>query len=171
MVPTLPASAKVRGSTLNRLAAEVSRAKSPGLTAATLSSMYDMRPRQRFTASPWYLSGFIDSGTAKITVAPGMVNNFVPTIGGVSLAAVTPPALTVTGASGVVYLDATVDGAGAITALIIASASSIPAETSTQKRKLVGAWTASGGEFTSVTSILNANQTFRMCAGNAEWNA
>lgn len=168
MVPTLPASAKVRGSTLNRLAAEVSRAKSPGLAAATLSSMYDMRPRQRFTAQPWYMSGFIESGTAKITVAPGMVNNFVPTIGGVSLAAVTPPTLTVTGASGVVYLQADVSGSS-IFSLIIASASTIPADTGSLKRKLIGTWTASGGAFTSVVSILNTNQTYRSCAGNAEW--
>jgi hypothetical protein len=123
---------------------------------------------------PWALAGFIDpSGpTAKIRVAAGLVNNFVPTIGGTSLAAVPAPTITVTGASGVIYMRATVDGAGAITELIIANAVSIPADTSTApiyKHKLIGTWTASGGVFTSVTSILNTNQTFRMCGTNAEW--
>lgn len=118
---------------------------------------------------PWQLEGFVDSGATKIRIVPGMVNNFVPTIGGTSLVAYPAPALTVTGSSGLVYLKATVDAAGAITALEIASASSVPADTSTLKHKLVGGWTASGGAFTSVSSVLNTNQTFRICNGAAEW--
>lgn len=123
-------------------------------------------PRQ-----PWTLAGFIESGSAKIRVAPGMVNNFIPTIGGTSIAAAEPPALTVTGSSGQVYLDATVDAAGAITALVIANASAVPSDTTTRKYKLIGTWTASGGAFTSVVSILNANQTLFLCGGTAIWEA
>jgi hypothetical protein len=100
-----------------------------------------------------------------------MVNNFVPTIGGTSIAAVPAPGMTVTGASGIIQLKATVDAAGAITALIAEGVAgpAVTADTSTNKYKLVGTWTASGGAFTSVTSILNTNQTFRVCAGVAEW--
>ena len=125
----------------------------------------------RYPRQPWTLAGFIEGGSAKIRVAPGMVNNFVPTIGGTSIAAAEPPALTVTGSSGQVYLKATVDAAGAITALVIENASSVPADTATDKHKLVGTWTASGGVFTSVTSILGANQTLYLCNGTAIWEA
>jgi hypothetical protein len=102
-----------------------------------------------------------------------MVNNFVPTIGGTSLAAVPAPAMTVTGASGIIQLKATVDGAGAITALIAENVAgpSVTADTATEKYKLVGTWTASGGVFTSVTSILNTNQTLYLCNGTAIWEA
>ncbi len=118
---------------------------------------------------PWKMTGVVEGGVAKIYFRPGMVSNFIPTIGGVSLVAVTPPTLTVTGTSGIVYLDATVDFTGAITALIIANASSIPADTSTQKRKLIGTWTSSGGAFTSVNTVLNTNQTFYLCGGTPIW--
>lgn len=100
-----------------------------------------------------------------------MVNNAVPTIGGDSLAAVPRPELTVTGSAGVVYLRATVDAAGTITALIIDSDSVIPTDTTADKHKLIGTWTASGGVFTSVVSILNTNQTLYICGGTAIWEA
>lgn len=123
-------------------------------------------------SSPWALGSSVESGPVyKITVSPGMVGNFIPTIGGTSIAAATPPELTVTGSSGVVYLKAVVDAAGAISSLIIDSASSIPADTTTDKHKLIGTWTASGGAFTSVVSILNANQTLYICGGTAIWEA
>ena len=118
----------------------------------------------------WTLNGFIDTGpTAKIRIGPGMVNNFVPTIGGTSIVAETPPSITVTGSTGIIYLDATVDATGAITALIAANATTLPTDTSTHKYKIIGTWTASGGVFTSVNSVLNTNQTFRICGGVAEW--
>jgi hypothetical protein len=123
--------------------------------------------------NPFALTGFIDTGpTAKIRIAPGMVNNFVPTIGGTSLVAVPPPAITVTGASGIIQLKATVDGAGAITALIAEGVAgpAVTADTATEKYKLVGTWTASGGAFTSVVSILNVNQAFYLCNGTAIWD-
>lgn len=122
---------------------------------------------------PFRLVGFVDTGpTSKIIVRPGMVNNLVPTIGGTSIAAMPPPALTVSGSTGVVYLKATVDAAGTITALVIQNGTSVPADTTTApiyKYKLIGSWTASGGAFTSVMGILNTNQTFRLCNGAAEW--
>jgi hypothetical protein len=123
------------------------------------------------TAAPFTLYDASSGGTLKVGIRPGMVNNFVPTIGGTSLVAVPTPSLTVTGSTGIIYLDATVDAAGAITALIIANATSIPADTATQKRKLIGTWTASGGAFTSVVSILDANQTLYLCNGTAIWEA
>lgn len=120
---------------------------------------------------PWTIYIVSSETDLRVSVAPGMVNNFIPTIGGASLVAVPAPALTVSGASGTIYLDATVDAAGNITALIIANATAIPADTSTQKRKLIGMWTASGGAFTNVASVLNANQTLYLCNGTAIWEA
>lgn len=121
--------------------------------------------------APFTLSGFTetDPAAAKITVAPGMVNNIVPTIGGTSLAAVPAPTITVTGASGQIWMAITVDANGTATAATISNLTSTPAETSTVKNRLIGAWTASGGAFTSVTSILNANQTLYLCNGTAIW--
>lgn len=126
----------------------------------------------RVGVNPFALTGFIDTGpTAKIRVAPGMVNSFVPTIGGTSIVAVPPPTLTVTGSTGQIWLRATVDGAGAITALELANLTATPTDTGTLKHKLVGTWTASGGAFTSVVSILDANQTLYLCNGSPIWEA
>lgn len=153
----------------------------PGQVGMTSPSGSAMSPARGFRAPgftgkrggvPWYLVGFIDTGpTAKISVRPGKVNNFVPTIDGISIVAVPRPALTVTGASGIIQLRATVDAAGAITDLIIESVAgpAVTTDTTTEKYNLVGTWTSGGGVFTSVNSILNTNQTFRVCGGNAEW--
>jgi hypothetical protein len=141
----------------------------------TILTPADRRPESvRARTSPWSLTGFVESGPVyKLLVAPGIVNNALPTISvsgtPTSIAANPPPSLVVTGSSGVVHLKATHDVAGTITALVIESASSLPADTSTIKYKIIGTWTASGGEFTSVVSILNTNQTFRLCNGTAEW--
>jgi len=118
---------------------------------------------------PWTLTGFVDGGALKISVAPGLVNNFVPTIGGVSLVAFPAPALTVTGATGIVYLKATVDGAGSVVAVVIENAVSVPADTATDKHRVLGSWTASGGAFTSVNSILKLNQSLFVCGGVFSW--
>lgn len=139
----------------------------------TLISLED--PAATQGADPFTLIGFIDSGVAKINVTPGMVNNFVPTISvsgtPISIATVPAPSLVVTGTSGSVYLKATVDTAGAVTALVIESASSVPVDTSTAKHKLIGTWALSGGVFSSVIPILNANQTLYLCNGTAIWEA
>ena len=122
-------------------------------------------------AAPFTLFGFTetDPAAAKITVAPGMVNNIVPTIGGTSLAAVPAPTITVTGASGQIWMAVTVDGAGDATAAVITNETVEPEDTDTMKHRLIGTWTASGGAFTSVTPILNANQTLYLCNGTAIW--
>jgi hypothetical protein len=145
----------------------------PGSNGASL-----VIPRQKNTRvirvnSPWFLTGQIESGVAKIGIKPGMVNNLVPTIGGTSLVAVPPPTITVTGASGIIQLKATVDGVGAITALIAENVAgpTVTADTTTLKYKLIGTWTSDAGQFTSVNSILNTNQTLYLCNGTAIWEA
>jgi len=126
--------------------------------------------RGRLSRPPWFLTGQIEAGpTAKIYIQPGIVNNFVPTIGGTSMAAYPRPSITVTGATGMIELKATVDGAGTITALIAQNVTTASTDTSTNKYKTLGTWTYASGAFTSVTSILNTNQTFRVCNGTAEW--
>ena len=181
-LPILPEGVKLRGADFNRLARASNEGRVvavDGMESYASASGVSLFKRQGFEPKvykanllPWRMDGFIDTGpVAKIRVAPGMVNNFIPTIDGASLVAVPAPALTVSGASGTIYLDATVDAAGNITALIIANATAIPADTSTQKRKLIGTWTASGGAFTNVASVLNANQTLYLCNGTAIWEA
>ena len=120
---------------------------------------------------PWFLTGTIVSGNAKISVNPGLVNNFVPTIGGVSLGAVPAPTITVTGAVGVIQIKATIDGLGTITAVIVENVATATADTVTNKYKTIGGWTSASGAFTSVTSILNTNQTFYLCNGTPIWEA
>jgi len=133
-------------------------------------------PRQKksFTSKikhPWFLTGTVESGTAKISINPGLVNNFVPTIGGVSLGAFPRPTLTVTGSVGVIEIKATIDGAGTITAVIVQNVATATADTVTNKYKTIGGWTAASGAFTSVTSILNTNQTLYLCNGTAIWES
>lgn len=120
---------------------------------------------------PWKLTGAVVSGSARISVVPGMVNNLVPTIGGTSLAAFPAPTLTVTGASGIIVLQATTTTAGRVTAVAVGNVTEIPADDSTHKYKLVGTWTASGGAFTSVVSILDANQSTYLCGAEFIWEA
>jgi activator of HSP90 ATPase len=118
------------------------------------------------------MTGVVESGVAKIYFAPAMVNNFVPKIGGVSLVAVTPPGLVVTGTTGVTYAKATVDAAGHFTDLVIEGAATLPADTTygtLYKHRLIGTWTSADGAFTSVNTLLKTNQLFRMCAGEPEW--
>lgn len=122
---------------------------------------------------PWRLTA-IDVETREITVDPGMVNNTIPTIGGTSLVVIPKPQLALTStASGVIYIRLTVDAAGAITDAIIGSASTMPADTTTgtlYKYKLIGTYTTSAGDLTSLTWILKTNQSFYMCGNTPIWD-
>lgn len=185
MIPLYPNSGYAKRRELNQVSQSVRAYSTPLPSAAggrvsvyPNGTLIQGAPRQGSrragaSAHPFKLSGLIESGDAKIKVAPGMVNNFVPTIDGTSIVAVPAPTFTVTGASGIIQLKATVDGAGAVTALILESIAgpSVTADTSTAKYKLVGSWTASGGVFTSVSSILNTNLTLYLCNGTAIWEA
>jgi hypothetical protein len=119
---------------------------------------------------PFTMTGAIVESTARISVFPGIVNNVVPKIGANSLVALPRPTLTVTGASGIVYMIATVDVSGTITDLVIENtASAVPPDTETLKHRIIGTWLSSGGVFTDVSSLLNANQTLFLCNGTAIW--
>lgn len=119
--------------------------------------------------APWTMTGAIAGEEARIYFQPAMVNNTVPKIGAEFLDALVPPYLVVTGAAGVTYARATVDGAGTMTDLEILNAAALPADTSVYKHRRIGSWTSGGGVFTSVVTILNTNQLFRLCDGAAEW--
>jgi len=177
----LPAGAKPRGDDFNRLRAQIESQRltgAAGLLASGFSggstlAALGLPPVIRRTPvrGPWFLTGTVESGTAKISIEPGLVNNFVPTIGGVSLGAFPRPTLTVTGSVGVIEIKATIDGAGIITAVIVQNVATATADTATNKYKTIGGWTLASGAFTSVTSILNTNQTFYLCNGTAIWEA
>jgi len=142
------------------------------------SIIHTPRFRQPFypKSFPFKLSGLIDTNrVAKIFVKPGMVNKFIPTIKvsgtELSLAAFPAPALVVTGATGIVYLKASVDGAGSITELQVFNAATIPPDTLNAKYRPIGSWTISNGEFTSISSILNTNQTLFICNEMPIWTS
>jgi len=125
---------------------------------------------------PWKLSSFVDTGPVyKIFVRPGLVNNYIPTISvsgtQVGLDAFPSPALVVTGTSGTVYLKATVDAANLITAVQVLNGTSTPTDTSIAKHRTIGTWTIANGAFTSVSSVLNTNQTLYLCNGTAIWES
>ena len=177
----LPAGAKPRGDDFNRLRAQLESQRLTGASGllasgfsggSTLAAL-GLPPVIRRTSvrPPWFLTGTIVSGDAKISVNPGLVNNFVPTIGGVSLGAVPAPTITVTGAVGVIQIKATIDAAGTITAVIVENVATATPDTSTNKYRTIGAWSSASGAFTAVTSILNANQTLYLCNGTAIWEA
>ena len=139
------------------------------ITDSKENRLISIKPAASAITPPWYLTGT----DTKIYIKPGMVNNFIPTIDlsgtPTSLAAFPAPSITVTGATGIIELKATVDSAGTITALIAQNVTTASTDTSTNKYKTLGTWTTASGAFTSVTSILNTNQTFRVCNGTAEW--
>jgi hypothetical protein len=185
-VPFMPAGAKPRGDDFNKLRAQLESQRitgvaglvgggfSGGSTLAALGLPPIVRRPNPSASAPWFLTGAIEAGpVAKIYIKPGMVNNFVPTIDmsgtPTSLAAFPAPSITVTGTTGIIELKATIDGAGTITALIAQNVTTASTDTSTNKYKTLGTWTSASGAFTSVTSILNTNQTFRVCNGTAEW--
>ena len=179
----LPAGAKPRGDDFNRLRARIESQRltgaagllasgfSGGSTLAALGLPPVIRRTPVGIIPPWFLTGTVESGTAKININPGLVNNFVPTIGGVSLGAFPRPTLTVTGSVGVIEIKATIDGAGTITAVIVQNVATATADTVTNKYKTIGGWTFASGAFTSVTSILNTNQTLYLCNGTAIWES
>jgi hypothetical protein len=182
-LPNIPDIVKVRGRDIAKIneAHNADRINSVtgasiygGRNGVTIALPRALKPRNIVIRHPWFLTGTIEAGpVAKIYIKPGMVNNFVPTIDmsgtPTSLAAFPAPSITVTGTTGIIELKATIDGAGTITALIAQNVTTASTDTSTNKYKTVGTWTSASGAFTSVTSILNTNQTFRVCNGTAEW--
>lgn len=106
---------------------------------------------------------------AKVSVIYGTVNNFVPTIGGVSL--FTDPAPTLTVVTGTVYLDATVDGAGTVTAVVIANAATTPADTTTRKYKTIGSVTVASNAVTAIAQNVITSLTLYLCNGTAIWES
>lgn len=118
---------------------------------------------------PFQLTGFVSGSTAYISVFPGSVNNAVPFIGANSIAAIPPPLAVVTGTDGLVWIKATLDASLKIVDLEIDGGTTVPTDTTLEKYLLIGTWTSSGGEFTSVYSMLRSSQTLYICNGTAIW--
>lgn len=85
---------------------------------------------------------------AKISVTYGQINNVTPTVGGSSLRIFPAPTLTVV--SGVIYLEATVDAAGVLTALEIKNADTVPEPTSTKGYLVLAEVTVTDGAITAL---------------------
>lgn len=107
------------------------------------------------------------AGVAKVKFAYGTVGNASPTFGGNPVNPTSGEATVSNGDK--VYLDATVDGTGVVTALIATRASSVPADTSTHKYKLLFEVAVSGGAVTSIGQSVNTNLSLFLCNGNAIW--
>lgn len=116
---------------------------------------------------------FAVSGAAKVTVANGSVVgggvNAIPTIGGTSIATTPAPELTVV--TGTVYLHATVDSAGVITALVIENAATTPTDTATEKYRTITSVTVSGTAVTIVSpQDVQTSLNLFICSGTANWD-
>jgi hypothetical protein len=181
----VPYSGPARNRDVSKIAETINAGKvMPNSSGARVSNwnngsiIHTPRFRQPFypKSFPFKLSGLIDTNNvAKIFVKPGMVNNFIPTIkvSGIQVSLVAPsvPALVVTESNGVVYIKATVDSAGTITAIEILNALTLPPDTLNAKYRRIGSWTSSSGQFTSILSMLNTNQTLYLCNGSAIWES
>jgi hypothetical protein len=124
----------------------------------------------RATIHPFQL--FAVAGAAKIIAANGSVVgggvNAIPTIGGTSIATTPAPELTVV--TGTVYLHATVDAAGAITALVIENAASTPADTTTEKYRTITSVTVTGTTVTLVApQDVQTSLNLFLCGSAAIW--
>jgi hypothetical protein len=106
----------------------------------------------------------------------GLVDNIVPKIDGVFLSSrigmpPAPPKIAVTGTSGQVWLECTLDAAGTITNVIVGTGATMLPDTTSIAYRLLGTFTSADGQFTSVLSALNTNQTHRRCAGTSTWGS
>lgn len=97
------------------------------------------------------------SSASKVKVVFGQVNSITPTIGGTALDAGTAPELTIS-VDGVIYLDVTVDGSGAPTAVTVNNAATIPANNSTHGRITLATVTDSSGILTLNQSVTQSLQ-------------
>lgn len=125
----------------------------------------------RATIHPFQI--FAVAGAAKVTVANGSVVgggvNAIPTIGGTSITTTPAPELTVI--TGTVYLHATVDSAGAITALVIENAASTPTDTTTEKYRTITSVTVSGTAVAIVSpQDVQTSLNLLTCSGTANWD-
>jgi hypothetical protein len=113
------------------------------------------------------------TGAAVVTFEPGQVTSgglsISPTVGGGSAMATVPrPELTIT-TSGVIYLEATVDGAGNATAIDTKNAATKPADTATLKRLTITNVTKAGALVTVTARPIRASLTLYLCNGTAIW--
>lgn len=129
------------------------------------------RARVSTPPHPFKLTGFIESGTAYIRVYPGLIDNIVPTIGGVSLVRIPAPSVAVSGAAGVLWVKCTLDATGGITNAIIETGSALPEDDENYAHRMLGSFTSASGQFTSIWSALNTNQSHKRCGGYSTWGA
>lgn len=111
------------------------------------------------------------TGSAKVTFEPGTVLSGVeisPTVAGTPIATVPRPELTIT-TSGVIYLEATVDAAGALTAVELKNAAALPADTSTLKRRTTANVTLAAGVIAVTARPVRTSLNFYMCNGVPIW--
>jgi hypothetical protein len=118
--------------------------------------------------TPFFLEGFIESGDAKIYVRPGLVNNLIPTIGGVDIDAIDVPSITVSGTTGQIWAQAILVS-DVVISVALANLTSPPTDDATHKHRLIGTWDSADSKFTEVTSIINTNQTLYICRTSAIW--
>lgn len=174
----IPSSAKPRGDDFNKLRAQLEAQRITGAAGvlasgfsggSTLAALGLPTVVRRTPVAPFKLVDVSTTGpdAAKVSVVYGTVNNFVPTIGGVSI--FTTPAPTLTVVTGTVYLDATVDGAGAVTAVIIANAATTPADTTTHKYKTLGSVTVTSNAVTAIAQSVITSLNLYLCNGTAIW--
>ncbi len=111
---------------------------------------------------------------ATVSFEPGVITNagrnISPTVGGGATMATLPrPELTIT-TTGTVYLEATVDGAGAATAIDTKNAATTPTDTSTLKHLTLATVTFTSGVVTVTSRPVRESRPLYVCNGTAIWH-
>ena len=145
----------------------------PGLTIAKRGAKWIISAaRDKALAEAYCFKTMPVIGSAKVTFIPGTVEGIIPKIGaswaaGVFINDTTPPELTV--ATGYNYLDCKMDGAGVFTEVMILNASSVPANTSTQRRTPISTVTVSGTTVTVTAQAIRTSVSHVYFGGASTW--
>lgn len=114
---------------------------------------------------PFYILDASSGGNAKVSLIAGYVNNTMPTLGGTALDTLPRPTTgTLTNGTWNIYLAATTDSGGIVTAVTVqGSTSAVPADGDTTANLLLGTVVVSGGVITAINSIRTGNHFHQRC--------
>lgn len=136
------------------------------------TQVWERRGRSPIVPHPFYPS--VGSAPDKLIFEPGIITNagrnISPTVGGgATMASLPRPELTVT-TTGTAYLEATVDGAGAATAIDTKNAATTPTDTATLKHLTLATVTLTAGVVTVTDRPVRESRSLYLCNGTAIWD-
>lgn len=137
------------------------------------TQVWNRRGRPTPTATyPFYAS--MGSAADKVVFEPGIITNagrnISPTVGGgAAMSSIPRPELTIT-VSGKIYLEATVDAAGAATSIDTKNAATTPTDTATLKYLELASVTLASGVATITDRPVRESRPLYLCGGTAIWH-